>query len=163
MQRRRFFILVIRHKEKQLVLNDRTTQCCDNRFFFKSEVEITIFVLVADERIVCRVVGYRPEELVLTRLGDCVDGATCEAVIFHVKRRCLNRERLNRIIGDRRTLRRIAVGVQTKAVVERYTVNRQRVEPVVSAGNGQLFGSTRLNVHNRKRVLCRCVRDISVD
>ena len=117
-------------------MNDRTTQRGDNRFFFKGEVEITIFVLVADERIVRRVVGNRPEELVRARLGDRIDGATRKAVIFHIKGRCLNRERLNRVIGNRRTLRRITVGVQAEAVVERDAVNRQRVESVVRASDG---------------------------
>ena len=56
-ERRDFFILVVRHKEEKLVLDNRTTKRRYDRLFLEVEAEFIIAALITDHTVISRVIA----------------------------------------------------------------------------------------------------------
>ena len=147
-QRELRFELLVRREEEQRVLDDRAAQRGAPGLFVKHAViglaraeavaAGTIApVTIAQHAVVGLLVEGRTREGVGARLGHRIDRTADEAVVDHAERRHGDVQGLNGVDGDRRTLGRIAVAVQTELVVLADAVDGELVLAGVRAGEGQ--------------------------
>ncbi len=127
--------LLVAEEEEQAIAQDRPAERCAVGELVEIEVDPAILAAIARPGILVLVVPSGAMEIVAARFRHDIDRAALEAGVLHVKRRHFDRERLDRIEGDRGAVRRVTVVVEAEIVALADAVDVDAVVLAVGAGD----------------------------